>query len=129
MSCDQRVCKDCVWGDWSQWGDCSKCGGQRYRQRAILKMPNECGKPCDPNVAKEVDICTSHCEEERWCAWSEWSNMAGCSATCGTAMQMRQRQLILSDTKPLAQGELVGTGKCVNGHKLHYKSYVVAGAT
>lgn len=32
--------KDCVWGAWSDWGDCSKCGGQRYRQRSVIKMPN-----------------------------------------------------------------------------------------
>ena len=33
--------QDCVWGAWSDWGDCSKCGGQRYRQRAVVKMPND----------------------------------------------------------------------------------------
>eukprot|EP00439_Symbiodinium_sp_Y106_P081983 s1399_g21.t1 len=35
---------DCEWGAWSDWGDCSRCGGQRFRHRAIMKMPNECAR-------------------------------------------------------------------------------------
>eukprot|EP00435_Cladocopium_sp_Y103_P007528 s3067_g2.t1 len=31
-------CQSCEWGAWSEWGLCSKCGGQRYRTRIIAKM-------------------------------------------------------------------------------------------
>jgi len=123
VDCVQRVCKDCEWGPWSDWGDCSKCGGQRYRQRAVLKMPNECGKLCDPRVAKEVGKCTSHCEEDGFCSWGSWSSLAACSATCGTATMMRQRSLVFLKEEPPAKSELVGVGKCWNEQKLRYKAY------
>lgn len=49
--------EDCVWGAWSDWGDCSKCGGQRYRQRSVIKMPN-------------VSWCFCLASGKgRWCFW------------------------------------------------------------
>ncbi|CAJ1420422.1 unnamed protein product [Effrenium voratum] len=125
VACEQKICKDCVWGAWSAWGDCSKCGGQRYRQRAVERMPNECGKLCDPAVAKEVGYCKSHCEDVGYCSWGEWSPLAECTATCGTAVMMRQRSLTFGHEEPKGTNELVGVGKCFNEDKLHYKSYRV----
>ncbi|CAJ1327215.1 unnamed protein product, partial [Effrenium voratum] len=41
--CHQIHCEDCMWGAWSTWGACSKCGGQKYRHRSIAQMANHCG--------------------------------------------------------------------------------------
>eukprot|EP00434_Breviolum_minutum_P022929 symbB.v1.2.020228.t1/scaffold1690.1/size105730/2 len=134
IACEQRICKDilimdCVWGAWSDWGDCSKCGGQRYRQRSVIKMPNECGKLCDPNVAKEVGDCTSHCEDEGFCGWSSWSSLGDCSATCGTAVQMRQRSLTFHEEEVPGENQAMGTGMCISAAGHYFKSYRVETAT
>lgn len=58
--------KDCVWGAWSDWGDCSKCGGQRYRQRSVIKMPNVAWYFCFASG------------KGRWClcglVWKPWNS-------------------------------------------------------
>mmetsp|Transcript_67684 Transcript_67684/g.220350 ORF Transcript_67684/g.220350 Transcript_67684/m.220350 type:complete len:2076 (-) Transcript_67684:113-6340(-) len=95
-SCDKGNCTDCQWGLWSDWGDCTKCGSQRFRHRLIETMPNHCGQPCNPGAAKETGECKSDCEEKFFCAWSPWHEMNECSASCGFATRMRQRQLSLS---------------------------------
>jgi len=98
--CGEEVCVDCTWGEWGEWGDCSKCGGQRYRHRAIEKLPNHCGKMCDLKSAKEMSNCTSHCTEELFCAWTEWSALSGCSSSCGPSTEMRNRALGIHSKKP-----------------------------
>merc|ERR1712048_195538 len=35
----------CTWGEWSDWGACDKCGGQRKRDRKIAQMPENGGTP------------------------------------------------------------------------------------
>ncbi|CAE8621650.1 unnamed protein product [Polarella glacialis] len=106
-----RSCVDCHWGAWSGWGECSKCGGQRYRHRAIETMPNHCGKKCIAAAAKELGSCQSHCAEKVFCTWSDWSEMGGCSAECGPSTKLLQRQLRLTHDKPNPKVELMaGTG-------------------
>jgi len=94
-SCDV-TCTDCIWGKWSDWGDCSKCGGQRVRHRNIVQLPNHCGKLCDLKATKEVSNCTSHCVEDAYCVWTDWSSTSGCSAGCGPSSGMRNRALGLA---------------------------------
>lgn len=103
-----RHCMDCEWGIWSDWGDCTKCGGQRYRHRAIERMPNHCGRKCDKNVAKQVGRCASHCTKTAFCVWSSWEEMGGCSAACGPSTKLLQRSLQMSDTKPVPKVESMG---------------------
>jgi len=99
--CPHQECLDCTYGDWEDWGKCSKCGGQRYRHRAIAQMPTACGRPCDIQDTKQAGACTSECEEERWCAWTEWSSFGECSAECGPATKSRQRTLAIFREEPL----------------------------
>lgn len=94
--CDQSICVDCVWEAWSDWGACTKCGGQRFRHRNIAKVPNHCGKRCDAKAAKELGDCHGDCEKTFHCSWSEWTEMGACSRSCGTGTLMRQRELVLS---------------------------------
>lgn len=96
----KQVCIDCKWADWSVWGACSHCGGQRYRHRGVAVMPNACGKMCDPGDGKQTQQCKSPCAEEKYCAWSDWSAFSKCSADCGPATKMRQRVLEQMADKP-----------------------------
>ncbi|CAK9006533.1 A disintegrin and metalloproteinase with thrombospondin motifs adt-1 (ADAMTS adt-1) [Durusdinium trenchii] len=94
-------CVDCLWGAWAEWGACSKCGDQRFRQRDILKLPNHCGKMCEPRIAKEVQNCTSDCEKFSFCVWKPWTSWTGCSADCGPATRLRERSLGLVANQPM----------------------------
>lgn len=100
--CNQYLeCQDCVWGAWEEWGGCSKCGGQRYRHRRIEKMPNHCGRQCTPGAAKEVGQCKSHCNEARYCTWSDWGDISECSSACGHSSRLLQRDLFARERRPM----------------------------
>lgn len=93
-------CIDCHWGQWSDWEACSKCGGQRYRQRRVEQLPNHCGSPCETRSSQETSKCSFLCAKPRWCVWGEWSAFSQCSATCGGASKQRQRHLLITDVYP-----------------------------
>ncbi|CAE7689352.1 SPON1, partial [Symbiodinium necroappetens] len=93
--CPESGCHDCSWGEWSHWGSCSKCGGQRFRFRNIQQMPNHCGRPCKPMDAKEAGACHSKCENPLFCAWTYWSTSESCDK-CGTTSTTRNRALGLT---------------------------------
>ncbi|CAJ1411111.1 unnamed protein product [Effrenium voratum] len=90
--CPEAGCHDCLWSEWTHWGSCSKCGGQRFRYRNIQQMPNYCGKPCEPMDAREAGPCYSKCEDEVFCSWTDWSESESCDK-CGTASTTRNRAL------------------------------------
>ncbi|CAK0804700.1 unnamed protein product [Prorocentrum cordatum] len=98
--CDAESGNDCRWGSWSEWSSCAQCGGQRNRHRAIARPAKAGGIPCDAGSSQEVEPCESACEQSYYCTWSEWSGLGGCSAECGHASQMRQRQLVFTKEKP-----------------------------
>jgi len=124
--CKLRICVDCVWSQWSEWGSCSKCGGQRYRHRYIEQMPNSCGEKCDSRPAKEAGECSSACTEAAYCVWSDWSDIGGCTGTCGSAPRKRQRQLQLVHKEPPAEAEPVGDqGQCIDSVGHTYEAYGV----
>eukprot|EP00928_Gymnodinium_smaydae_P045587 TRINITY_DN3036_c0_g4_i1.p1 TRINITY_DN3036_c0_g4~~TRINITY_DN3036_c0_g4_i1.p1 ORF type:complete len:1748 (-),score=359.16 TRINITY_DN3036_c0_g4_i1:118-5361(-) len=83
--CKVVLCVDCAYSEWGEWGGCSHCGGQRYRNRHIVTMATSCGKACSEESLREVSNCTSPCAQELSCAWSDWSEPAGCEAGCGGA--------------------------------------------
>jgi len=93
--CEMPVCLDCIWGEWSDWGACTKCGGQRWRHRSIQQLPNDCptAKMCPMESAKEVSNCTSHCQEHAYCRWSDWSDSNGCDSGCGPGVESISRSL------------------------------------
>eukprot|EP00928_Gymnodinium_smaydae_P010951 TRINITY_DN14117_c0_g5_i1.p1 TRINITY_DN14117_c0_g5~~TRINITY_DN14117_c0_g5_i1.p1 ORF type:complete len:1558 (+),score=314.31 TRINITY_DN14117_c0_g5_i1:79-4752(+) len=90
--CVEKKCIDCEYSDWSEWGDCSHCGDQRYRTRHVSRLPNQCGKQCDLASTREASNCTSLCVDKLLCMWSEWTGDSGCNDKCG-GMSMRTRTL------------------------------------
>ena len=48
----------CVWGEWSEWGECSvSCGGGvKYRQRDVATEATNGGDECD-GMASETASC------------------------------------------------------------------------
>lgn len=98
--CPENHCVDCKWGAWSEWGDCSACSGQKYRQRIIAHLQNDCGHKCDPGGAKETMNCTGFCDDEVYCRWSDWKDLGSCTATCGTSVRVVQRRLEITNVVP-----------------------------
>merc|ERR1719253_1700767 len=93
-------CINCKWGQWDNWGACSRCGGQRYRNRRVEQLPNHCGTTCASRTAQETARCPTNCEEQYWCIWAGWSPYTGCSGTCGNVTKQRQRVLMISRVAP-----------------------------
>merc|ERR1712232_285787 len=107
LACEQAPCPtpappppgtDCTWGEWSDWGQCDKCGGQRKRNRHIDQMPEDGGRPCFPNASEQVGKCDRHCHEVFYCKWSDWAEApdAKCSRTCGDGTIQVERHLTAS---------------------------------
>jgi len=117
--CTEVTCKDCKWSEWDQWSDCTRCGGQRYRQRFITQMPNECGAYCKPDDAKEVGSCALECEPPRYCTFGAWSEPS-CGASCRNTTAIMSRPLILTADKPLDDDMLLFKGlqgsRCVGSY-------------
>ena len=93
-SCSDTFSVDCLWSQWSNWSTCSKtCGtGIQERQRQISQFPENGGKQCDGEAHETKQCLNKLCSID--CEWSQWSNWNGCSKTCGTGVQERQRQIL-----------------------------------
>jgi len=90
--------KDCEWGSWSDWSDCSHpCGGgQQGRDRLIATLPKNGGEACPPEDAEETRPCNRHgcqnvtCRDGEWGRWGAW---APCSVSCGGGTTFRSRKV------------------------------------
>jgi len=85
--------KGCVWNSWMQWGACDKCGGQRKRNRQILRMPEPGGEPCELGASEEIEKCDRHCHDRFFCEWGAWEKEGECSVSCGTGTIKKARYL------------------------------------
>jgi len=99
MPCTMDACplppaaRPCEWGEWTQWGACDKCGGQRKRTRQIIAMPEDGGEPCEMGASEEVDDCPRQCHTTYWCEWGDWEDEGDCTVTCGTGIIKKARYL------------------------------------
>eukprot|EP00927_Polykrikos_kofoidii_P044149 TRINITY_DN38198_c0_g1_i1.p1 TRINITY_DN38198_c0_g1~~TRINITY_DN38198_c0_g1_i1.p1 ORF type:complete len:1721 (+),score=194.58 TRINITY_DN38198_c0_g1_i1:123-5285(+) len=91
----ESSCKpvDCLWGPWTEWMACDRCGGERRRVRAVLKLPSCEGQACDPRMADEVGSCPRACGSVSLCEWNSWEAWSSCSVTCGVGQRSRLRRM------------------------------------
>lgn len=123
---------DCVLGDWTAWGECSKTcgGGTQARSRPVARKDRNGGAACpadtDPrrleSRACNTQTCVVNCVPS---AWSEWS------ACSNDGVQRRTRTIVtpaqnggascepLAETQPCkvncATSDWGAWGACVNG--------------
>jgi len=101
--CADEICpippgpKPCEWGVWMEWGACDKCGGQRKRNRQIVRMPEEGGTPCVAGASEETEECKRECHKQVFCAWNSWEDEGACSTSCGVGTVKRVRYLQVSN--------------------------------
>jgi len=79
-SCDPD-CVDGRWGDWGIWSLCSATceGGVTHRLRAIVGLPNFCGKSAS-GQSRETNTCSEKigCTPSKDCEFANWSPWAAC---------------------------------------------------
>jgi len=95
---------DCAWGEWSEWGACDKCNGQRHRFRNIAAMPEFGGQDCKLSDTEETDRCARNCHGPLWCSWGDWSEFSRCTKTCGKGTMRRERHLAITEKEPAEDG-------------------------
>eukprot|EP00930_Biecheleria_cincta_P043973 TRINITY_DN30169_c0_g2_i1.p1 TRINITY_DN30169_c0_g2~~TRINITY_DN30169_c0_g2_i1.p1 ORF type:complete len:1516 (+),score=202.90 TRINITY_DN30169_c0_g2_i1:88-4635(+) len=86
--CNLQECpKDCQLSDWQAWSSCEPfCSGTRQRQRTIIQPMQNGGMPC-ANLS-EAEDCSNPCLD---CSWSQWTEWADCSKSCGQGISSRER--------------------------------------
>jgi len=91
----------CKWQDWSDWGACDKCGGQKKRFRHVAQMPENNGAACDKEGSEETEGCARDCGETIYCAWQEWGEWSSCpEKVCAKYKRERKRILMASTEEP-----------------------------
>jgi len=94
---------DCLWSQWNDWSSCTaSCGGgMMHRNRAIQALPENGGAACEALTKGEASACNlqpcgEECVDGAWSAWEEWTP---CTATCGGAYAVRERNINLYPNK------------------------------
>jgi len=101
VSCGGPPVQDCQHADWSDWGACASCSGQRIRYRKISQYPQNGGLPCEQTDLEEVGQCPVDCHGNvTYCTFMKWEDWGTCSQTCGAGgKRYRRRYLHLSASK------------------------------
>lgn len=91
--CRVQKPQDCRISEWSAWSDCSaECGGgQKFRDREILFMPMNAGKPCNETL-EVIEECNRHgCGGKAIdCKLGDWDEWGACSKCGGIKRRFRQ---------------------------------------
>jgi len=95
--CPQDIVTQCKWGDWTQWGACDKCGGQKKRHRQIMQMPAN-GAVCPVEASEDLAKCPRVCHgiaQGSYCTWQAWDSWGSCDMSCGKGVRKRRRILTM----------------------------------
>ncbi|CAE7739327.1 Sspo [Symbiodinium sp. CCMP2592] len=109
-----NTCLDCVWANWTEWGQCSaSCGGgvqsrSRYISRPKVGEAEDCEGPLNETQACNEQSCPIDCVLADWSGWSE------CDPYCiGT--QSRNRAVVTApEFGGVPCGNLSETQRCTN---------------
>jgi len=94
VPCNTNPCpQNCVVSDWCEYGQCSATcgGGVQESTRSIIVHPAYGGTPC-PELKRTRACNTQGCPID--CKQGEWGPWSDCSATCGSGVSQRTRQII-----------------------------------
>jgi hypothetical protein len=115
IDCSRPCPADCVVGKFTDWTECSLAcgGGSRSRTRDVLAAAKFGGVAC-PATLIEDSCNTAPCAVN--CAFTGFGPFSDCSATCGTGVQTRHRELLT----PAAHGgkacpEMHNSRSCMEG--------------
>jgi hypothetical protein len=90
---------DCQWGEWEQYGFCSKTcgGGQKARVRQIKQLRVGGGAECEGSQKEthqcNAQLCNGPSDMDHDCVWSPWSDWGDCDAQCGGGEKKRYRYI------------------------------------
>jgi len=91
----------CQWQDWSEWGACDKCGGQKKRFRHVAQMPENNGAACDQAGSEETEGCSRDCGVTIFCSWQDWGEWSACpDQVCTKYKRERKRILMATNEEP-----------------------------
>jgi len=116
--CDGPPPIPCKWQEWSEWGACDKCGGQKKRFRHIAQMPENAGAACDQASSESTTECSRDCGESIYCEWQDWGEWSACPAkVCSKYKMQRKRILMATTTEPTLSQAKFETLKLQNNAK------------
>jgi len=131
-ACGAEPCiapEDCRWDSWSEWGDCTRCDGERTRTRMVASHANSNGQACAPSDSEQVERC-DECPAVKtlYCVWDDY--MVGeCSVSCGTnGWRKKVRQIksydrleaIPADRLDFVVGNATGDNASCEGSEVDY---------
>jgi len=94
-SCNDFECTvDCEYAEWGDWSHCTaSCdSGARQRRKPIKVQNNSAGRPCDQSDGFQSEDCnTQPCA--KGCKWSDWTEWASCTKTCGRGTKKKTREI------------------------------------
>ncbi len=117
---------DCIMGEWSDWGKCTKvCGGGEQKRVRNIDTPASAGGSCSAYLTETRECNLQDCDfglNDIDCEMGEWSGWGNCSVDCDGGIQIRTR-----DIKTPSQGDgevcgnkLIESQEC-NLHKCVFK--------
>jgi len=115
IACSPKV--DCKFTAWGEWGNCTKCTGQKTRVRQLAQAAMGGGRKCDEDAVKEIRRCPKNCGaiSKYFCIWSAWSAWGMCDVTpsandCGSGTRTRRMVLGATEQQP-SSGEYAALAK------------------